>query len=178
MRIDMTSLEHSGSDTTRPKLARWIKWLLIASLAANLLVVGAIASAVWRGRSAHLFHMSGGANLAGYVGSLPHERRRDLLMRGQANRQDLVAMRGEVRAARRDMYTTLAAEPFDKQRYVDAQARLLELEVRQRTAMRPWLAEIAAAMSAEERRAFLKWRGRDRFGPQRGGDELADPPKQ
>ena len=174
----MTSLEQSGSDPTRPKLTRWIKWLLIASLAANLLVVGAVASAVWRGRSAHLFQMSGGANLAGYVGSLPHDRRRDLMARGQGSRQDLVAMRGEVRVARRDMYNTLAAEPFDKQRYIDAQARLLELEVRQRTAMRPWLAEMAAGMSTDERRAFLKWRVRDRFGQQRGGDDLADPPKQ
>jgi uncharacterized membrane protein len=140
MRIDMTSLEQSGSNTMRPELARWIKWLLIASLAVNVLVVGAVASAVWRGRSAHFFNMTGGAN--------------------------------------RDVNHTLTAEPFDKQRYIDAQARLLELEVRQRTVMRPWFAEMAAGMSAEERRAFLKWRGRDRFGQPRGGEDLADPPKQ
>ena len=176
----MATLDQSSLDVSRPKVARWLKWALVVSLALNLLVLGAVASMLWRGRpAAQIFAASGGGGLAGYVGSFPHERRRDLLAHGQPQRQHLMALRGEVRAARRDVFATLVAEPFDKQRYVASQARLLEIEVRQRTAMRPWLADIAAGMTLEERRAFLKWNWRDRPGQQqRGVDELAEPPKQ
>lgn len=175
----MATQDEAGVFTNGPMPSRRMKWLLIVSLALNLLVVGAVASLLWRGRPAvHILAASGGGNLASYVGSLPNERRRDLFARGQPQRQQMMALRSEVRAARRDMLAALAAEPFDKQRYIDAQARLLDVEVRQRTAMRPWLAEIAAGMSQEERRAFLTWRWRDRPGHQRSFDEFADPPKQ
>ena len=173
----MTSTPHvSSAQPTTPKLQGWVKWLLIGSLAANLMIVGAVASLFWRGPPAAVLNatLGGGANLAGYVGSLPNDRRREILSRAQPVRQEMMGLRRDIRIARRDMFAVLGAEPFDKQRFLDAQTRLMDVELRQRTVMRPWLAEMAAGMSSEERRTFLKWRGRQRPGQQGADDDLVD----
>ena len=156
-----------------------LKALLIVSLAANLLVAGLLAGAIWRGRPAAMLNATaggGGANLVGYVSSLPSERRRDLFAKGQSNRGELAPLRQGIREARRGMLEALTAEPFDKQRFNDAQARLLDAEIRQRTAMRSIIGDLAAGMTPEERRSFVRWRP----GPRgRGtGEDVLDTPKQ
>lgn len=151
---------------TRP----WVKYLLIASLALNLLVVGALASAAFRGR--HLM-AGGGGNLFGYVDRLPKERR-DILQRSAGElRPAIRQMREQVRAATKERSTALLAEPFDKQKYINAQSRQIEVETKLRLLMRDAVAEVAGTMSLEERRAFLHWRGRHLLG---GDGSDGEPP--
>jgi uncharacterized membrane protein len=144
---------------------RWVKWLLIASLAFNALIIGAAASAFWRGRTLAGVHvLSGSGNLLNYVGSLPHERRRQVFGRMQPLRAEIQALRRSIREARQELFQTLTAEPFDKQRYVEAQGHLSEAEMKLRSSVQPLYAEIAASLSPQERRAFLRWRGERRGG--------------
>ena len=176
----MASVETPGPDVRRT-IPIWMKALLVASLAVNLLVAGLVAGAFWRGRPAMMMNAAtnGGASLAGYVATLPNDRRRELWTKAQPSRDEIAGLRRDIRQARQDALKSLTAEPFDKQRYIDAQTRLLDAEVRQRTFQRKVSAELAASMSAEERKSFLHWRpaqGRGRGGPE-DADTGAEPKK-
>jgi uncharacterized membrane protein len=157
-------------DTSRGKfpLPRWAMLLLVASLAFNVMIVGLVAGAVWRaggigGLGAP--RNAGGSNM-GYVFSLPTERRDQLLSRAGSLRQQVMPMRREVRQAARARNEALLAEPFDRDRFLAAQAQLIEAEGRMRMVMSRMLADAAAGMTPEERRAFAHWRG---GGGRRGG---------
>jgi uncharacterized membrane protein len=148
---------------TRP----WVKYLLIASLALNLLMVGTLAGAALRARQA----LGGSGNVFGYIDRLPKERRDVLHSRAGELRPALRQMREQVRQAARDRTAAMLAEPFDKPRYIEAQSKYIEAETKLRLLMRDAVAEIAGTMSLEERRAFLHWRGARRMLGE-GGDEM------
>ena len=156
----MASVEPIGRTAGPRLLTGRLKALLIGSLALNLLVAGMVAGAFWRGSPAAILNATGagGANLVGYVATLPSERRRDLMSKGQGLRKDMMPLRHDIREARRIVLQTLVAEPFDSQRFNEAQARLLDAEVRQRTALRQVVGDLAAGMTPDERRSFLRWR--------------------
>jgi uncharacterized membrane protein len=164
------------SDTTtsdKPK-RRWTRYLLVGSLALNLLILGVIAGAAVRGPGPWMGQRMGGAgNIFGYVSSLPPERRNELTKRGAVMRGELRPLRQQAREANRARTDALLAEPFDRQRYIDAQTRQIEAETQIRLLMRNLVADTAGGMSLAERRAFLAWRGA------RGGDDAEDaPPKK
>jgi uncharacterized membrane protein len=142
---------------TRP----WAKYLLIASLALNLLVVGALASAAFRGR--HMSGGQGGTNIFGFMDQLAKERREALAVKARELRPQLRDLREQSRAAARERADALLAEPFDRQRYINAQTRQIETDGKLRVLMRDAVAEIAGTMTLEERQAFLRWRGQRRM---------------
>jgi uncharacterized membrane protein len=75
-------------------------------------------------------------------------------------------LRDTVRASSRERVAALSAEPFDRQAYITAQTRQIEADTKLRMMMRDAVAETAAKMTADERRAFLRWRGQRRItGP-------------
>lgn len=148
----------SAVDPVAPsrQMPRWAMIVLIVSLALNLLVLGLVAGAFWR---FHFWHRPGlSANVLGYVTTLPPERRKELWGRSRDARKEIRPLRKEVRDARDEVFTALGADPFDKERLVAAQARLLKADMQARGAAQKLFAEIAADMTPEERRAFLKWR--------------------
>lgn len=155
--------------------SRWLKLALILSLAVNVLVFGAIAGAWWRG-GAGPWGGRGAGNIVGYMASLPPDRRAELMQRSKGLREQSRALRQAARQAARDRADALLAEPFDKQRFMDAQTRQIEAEQRLRLAVRDVIAEAASNMTAAERRAFLNWRDR-RGGPPPDTDD-APPPKR
>ena len=165
----MTTASPSPVETAPPR-RRWMRWALIASLAINLLVVGAIVGSFVRGGGPFGGGRGAPANIIGYVTSLPTERRQELLKRSVALRSDMRALRQQVRAANRERLDAFTAEPFDRKRYIDAQTRQIEADSKIRLLTRDVAAETAAGMTLEERRAFLRWRG-----PQRGGPGADDP---
>ena len=163
-------------ETAAAPRRRWMRWALIASLALNLLVVGAVAGSFLRGGGA--WAPGGrGTNIIGYVMSLPADRRQDLMKRSSTIRAEMRALRQQVRAANRDRLAAFTAEPFDRQRYIDAQSRQIEADRQIRLLTRDVVADTAASMTSDERRAFLRWRGPPR-GP--GGDDgdLDGPPQK
>lgn len=151
---------------TRP----WVKYLLFASLALNLLVAGAFASAAFRARQV----VGGGAGVFGFIDHLPKERRDHLQGQVREARMEIRRLREQVRSAARDRAAALLAEPFDKQQYLDAQNRFIEADMKLRRLMRDAVAAIAGQMSQAERRKFVHWRGARRMI----GDGPEDAPKR
>lgn len=143
--------------------ARWLTTALFASLALNLIVIGATAGFVWR----HGLPESGDApylapNLLNYASTLPPERHKELLARTEEERRNVRPLRRELREVRDESLKLLVAEPFDKQRYQDVQARLLAADQKAREAVHKLYGEIAASLTPEERRGFLRWREKRR----------------
>lgn len=137
---------------------RWMATALFASLALNLVVVGATAGFLWRhsgqGPGAHRLP----PNLLSYTAMLPAERQKELSARVEAQRANVRPLRRQLRAARDEVANVLAAQPFDKQRLEVVQAQLLVADQKAREAVHRLYAEIAANMTPEERRGFAKYR--------------------
>ena len=88
--------------------------------------------------------------------------------------------RREVRAAREETIKALMAEPFDREKFMAAQARQAEAEHRARQAVQDLFAKIADGLTPEERHAFPRWREHRRPPGQNLLDEpdlqAGDPP--
>jgi uncharacterized membrane protein len=163
------------ADTETTQGRRWPRYLLLASLALNLLFVGMIGSAFWRGGWGH--DRGNPSNMIGYVMQMPAERRTQLMSLSKGLRAEARELRLQARQANADRLTLLRAETFDKVRYIEAQTRQIEAETKVRLLMRTVLADTAAIMTAEERRAFVRWRGpgrmrQDQADPEADGQQL------
>jgi uncharacterized membrane protein len=135
---------------------RWLLAALFASLALNLVVVGLVAGAMWRFRAPVWAPVT--PSLLGYASALPPERRKQLWEQTAGERAELRPLRREVHTARDETVQALAAEPFDRQLFLDAQARQSDAEQRARHAMQSLYIKIAEGLTPEERRAFPHWR--------------------
>lgn len=155
---------------------RWMVVTLVCSLALNLVVVGATASFLWRHRSepreARATHLP--PTLLGYTRTLPAERVKELDSRTEEERRNVGPFRRALREARDESLKALSAEPFDQQRYLAAQSRLLVADQRSREAVLKLYGEIAISLTPEERRGFLRWREERR----RQQNLLDEPEKQ
>lgn len=159
-----------GTDEVRG-LRRWMPWLLIASLAFNVLVIGAMASRAFlvRHGAAIVAPVGGGPNLIGFIGTLQAERRREIWTATAAERKALRPLRAAVREARVGVREALATEPFDGKKVEDAHQRLLQAEVALRTQSQRLIARIAGQLSPDERRRFAVHVTADPIrGPRRG----------
>lgn len=144
---------------TRPIASR-MGWALIVSLSLNALFIGGLASALLRHRGEHSGGNAGFGGLGAYVQTLPPARSQAISSRIADKRQENGPLRREVRQVREESLAALAAQPFEKDRFVTAQTRLIEAEHLLRLAQRDMLAEMAGALTPDERRAFIQWRGR------------------
>lgn len=146
-----------GSGQTGAKSKRWLKGVLVGSLALNVLFIGMAASAFWRFGGPSAFNQNVPGNLVAYVDTLPRGRERVLIPNGKDVRQTLLPLRRELREARRELLTTMAAEQFDRSAYERAQAKLFNAEFRLRGEQGTLLANVAANLTPEERRAYIRW---------------------
>jgi uncharacterized membrane protein len=150
----------ASTSRTTTGAPRWLVMALFASLAANLVVIGAAAGFVWRH---HAILQAAGAqmlspSLLSYASTLPPERHKELSARTEEQRQIVRPLRRQLREMREEAVNALAAESFDRERYQAVQARLLEADQKARVAVHQLYAEIAANMTPEERRGFAQWR--------------------
>lgn len=162
MRMPVTNSALPSSQ--RPRSYRIV---LLASLALNAVFIGGLMSAFLR-HDRTLFSARAGAgqqNLAAYVATLPAERRTTIFKAASDKRQALMQHRGVVRRARDEAQASLALEPFDREKYLSAQTRLVQAEYDQRLSQRDMFVDIAGAMLPEERRAYIRWRGPPRGLP-------------
>jgi uncharacterized membrane protein len=139
----------------------WAKYLLIGSLALNVLVFGAVASMALRGPGA--WHQEGQSNIFAFMSQLSPERRDELQRQAREMRGTIRELRETVRAASRERAATMLVDPFDRQRYINAHTRQIEADTKLRTVLRDAVADTAAKMTLEERRAFARWRGQRRM---------------
>lgn len=164
---------------------RWMVALLIASLALNLLVVGAVTGSFWAFRHGGFWAGGGFAgSLLGYVSTLPAERRREIWRQAGDERRALRAYRQAVREARNEAIRALGTEPFDRERFRAALRRVHEAETTARAGAEPLFTAIPTLMTPTERQGFLRWRDHTRMrrGPPEGRDGDSDdeprPPQQ
>ena len=166
----------------RRRAPRWMVALLVASLALNLLIVGAVAGSFWAFRHGGFWAGGGFAgSLLGYVSTLPAERRREIWGRVGEERRALRAHRQAVREARNEALRALGANPFDRERFRAAMRRVHEAETKARAEAEPLFTAIPALMTPAERQGFVRWRdqARMRRGPpeDREGDDEPRPPQ-
>lgn len=148
------------SETTTPAAgSRRMKYVLIGSLALNLLFVGAV---VGMGFKKH-HHGPGGPHysLMGLTRVLPEDRRKEVI---ELLKKEHAAMRPgmeELRKARHDAAKQLAAEPFDRAELERAIAVVAEKEQSLRASMLETFLTEAARLSADERKQLSeRWQKR------------------
>jgi uncharacterized membrane protein len=153
---------------------RWLVALLGVSLAVNLLIAGMVGGAIWR----HRTNPQQGINMIGYIASLPAERRQMIFGKAGGHRATLRPLRMEVRDARAAVMQTLAAEPFDREKFSAAQERLTEIQIKIRKAEQAFVNDLAVNLTPEERKMFVRWREMRRGpgGPGRWGGDDGDEP--
>jgi len=160
---------------------RWVKLALVASVALNLLILGTIGGSIWASRHGpQLAARGSGPHLLGFTRTLPDERRFEIWKVTRSDLRALRPMRKEVRRARARARAALVAEPFDQQKFADAQARVFEAEIALRREAQQLFVTIAAALTSQERAAFTKWQPlrRAERAHRRDRDGSADPPAQ
>lgn len=147
-------------------------WLLIVSLAFNLLILGGVAGAVLThggpgGRRGpfgpadplNLGHLIGGEQgLRGFGRTLPPDRRKALHVLIEQARQTIQPLRKVTQQARADALVILKAEPFDSQRLDKAMSDLIAAESALRRASASAFVGAMGQMTPDERARFQGWR--------------------
>jgi uncharacterized membrane protein len=163
------------AEMDKPAAGRGMALALFASIAVNLVLIGATGGFllrhggdVWGGPTVPLV-----PNLLTYTGTLPEERRRELWTQTEDARRTMQPLRRDLRAAREETLKVLTAPVFDKQAYAQSQTRLMATDRKAREAIYNLYGEIAAHLTPEERAGFVPWREKHR--PRR--NLLDDPQK-
>jgi uncharacterized membrane protein len=145
--------------------ARWVMPVLIGSLALNLVVIGAIGSLLWRSHSEAGGQLSRRVvpNIVGYAVTLPPERVSELERLTKDEWQMVRPLRRALMDARAEATKALTAEPFDREHFLAAQARLVAADKASRDAAFKLHTAISVNLTPEERRGFQRWRERQRL---------------
>jgi uncharacterized membrane protein len=139
--------------------SRWMRIALIASLALNLMILGALAGAAWRFRSPSVANLQfGPANIMSYLSDLPSERRAVIWSDTAELRRQLGPSRRATRVARRELNGVMRSDPFDQAGFLEAQTKLIEAERLQRIQAAKLFASVAGKLTPDERRNFMQWR--------------------
>lgn len=151
-----------------------MSWLLIVSLALNLLVLGAIAGAVishhrrgppWPLTEGKLFDqinfgktIGGQDGLRAFSQSLPPDRRAVLRPILDEARQTVKPLRDKAQVLREAAHSAFTAEPFDAAAAEKAAHDLFEGEAGTRKTIVTYFAKALSALTPEERAKFFAWR--------------------
>ncbi|MGI9388040.1 MAG: periplasmic heavy metal sensor [Methyloligellaceae bacterium] len=150
----------SASDpSTAPAKRRWVKPLLVVSLALNLLFVGLVAGAFWR-------HGFGGwsapkgkilaVSIEQLITELPSEKRKkaeDVLSR---LRSDLLPRARDRQQARKRAIEALTADPFNEEKFRDALANVRTIRNDSEKARHDIATELVRELSTDERKRLLE----------------------
>ena len=150
------------SETTPPASgSRRAKYVLIGSLALNLLFIGAVVGMGFKHHHGPGSHRGPHFSLFGLTRVLPDDRRKEVVDILKAQHDEMRPMRGELQKARYAAAESLAAEPFDRAAVENAIAVVAEKERALRQATLDTFLSQAARLSADERRQLSeRWRKR------------------
>ncbi|MEZ5923936.1 MAG: periplasmic heavy metal sensor [Hyphomicrobiaceae bacterium] len=138
-----------SSPESKPR-RRWTGWLLVASLAVNLFVLGSIGGWAWKhGPGGHWRgSRDGDERILWLVPEAKREAASNIVVRYRQARE---ARKGEIEAARKAVTAALLAEPFARPALEQALKELGSAELDRR--LQPEMfGEIASILSIEERR--------------------------
>jgi uncharacterized membrane protein len=165
------------TDMSSTRATRWLMPVLIGSLALNLIVIGAVGSLLWRGSESNgTLGRRVVPNVVGYAVTLPPDRVKELEELTKEEWQRVRPLRRALLEARDASNKALTAEPFDRERYFAAQARLVEADKASREAAFKLHSAIAVHLTPEERRGFLSWRERQRWKSRNPLDDVPEKP--
>jgi uncharacterized membrane protein len=172
-----------SSPGSAPPMAGRMKWLLIGSLAINLLVAGAAIGMFAKhrrmppGSDFNVIRLvANDHGVQKFFRTLGSDREAAFRSILDDRRQSLVPLRVAARAARRDAAASLAAEPFDPARFKSAMEGLQAAEAAANQSAVSLLTAALEKMTPEERARFTTWRLRfERWKP--GGGPMPPEPK-
>lgn len=149
------------SETTTPRTgSRRMKYVLIGSLALNLLFIGAV---VGMGFKKHHHGSDAGPHfsLMGLTRVLPDERRKEVIEGLKKQHDQMRPAMEELRMARHDAAERLAAEPFDRAGLERALATVAEKEQSLRASTLETFLNEAERLNVDERKKLSdRWRKR------------------
>ena len=139
------------------KPRRWLRWVLVASLALNVLFVGFAASRAyhfggkyWRSKSPVVHVVREGRK---FVKDLPRERRRELGKMIKARRDDFKLDEAEVKAMVKAFAEAISETPYNAERTEEALIKVQDqaelLITRGRAVTMDIIAELTAAERAQ-----------------------------
>lgn len=135
---------------------RGLRIALIASLALNVLIVGAVAGMLVFGRH-HGWKHHGYRGLMGFARTLPAERGDEIREKLKSERAALAPLRKAEREARVEARSILMTEPFDLDRFKAALKRAAEADASEKKARMAVFAQMVATLTPEERQQLHKW---------------------
>ena len=143
---------------------RRLRWALIASLALNALIIGAVGGAMLFARHGHGWggHHSKSFGLYRFARKLPEDRRDMIRGAIKDGREKLKPLRREVRSARTAAHKTLIEEPFDEAKLNAALDAVIAADADYRRARMAIFAETTSKLTDKERQALYKWLERHR----------------
>ncbi len=146
---------------------RRLRVALIASLALNALIIGAVGGALLFGRHGHGWgwHPHKAFGLYGFARTLPQDRREVIRNTIKDGRAKLKPLREEVWSARTAARKTLTEEPFDEAKLNAALDAVIAADADYQRAKMAIFADTAAKLTDEERKDLYEWleRHRKRF---------------
>jgi uncharacterized membrane protein len=155
-----------------------LKYGLIASLALNLAIIGALAGNML-GHGRHPPPRSGHGEDFGMMGLtrvLPEDRRKEMRKMLRADRENLRPLMDEVRSARRAAADKLAAEPFERAALEAAIATVAEKERALRQSAVSAFIGHAETLKPEERVKLADWWRKKSEPPRRKKKDDKDEP--
>ncbi len=149
----MTSDNAAG----RPPAGRTLRLALMASLALNVLIVGAVAGTLLWPHHHHHWRGQAYKGFAGFARTLPSEREEAIRQDIERNRAALAPLRKAERETRDAARKLLLADPFDVEKFKAALALAAEADAKEKSTKFSLFAEMAATLTPEERRQLYTW---------------------
>lgn len=166
----MTDASRPGAEQ-HSAASRRLKYALIASLALNLLIVGAVAGTMYGfGKHKPRFAHPRGEDfgLMGFTRVLPEERRKEIRKQMREDRVKLRPLVEDIRTARREAADKLAAEPFDRAALESAITTVSDKErMLRQEAVGVFLGHVDRLSGDERRMLADAWRKRSQPHPER-----------
>ena len=134
---------------------RKLRYALMASLALNVLVIGAVAGTL-------CFKRPGpggpkGSGLLGFAHTLPRERSDMIRQKFADSRSQMETLRQAIGNARAGVRTTLTAEPFDRAKLNAALDGVVQAENNEHRAKVTMFGETVGQLTPEERKQLHDW---------------------
>jgi uncharacterized membrane protein len=137
---------------------RTLRWVLIGSLALNVLIVGAVLSAVcFGGPPRHGPGGPRGALLLGFADALPSERAEVVRQSVATELPNLEAARRSMRDARATVRAMLSAEPYDQGKLEAALEGIVQGETNEARARTKLFGDTVRKLTPAERVELREW---------------------
>ena len=152
------------SDATQPSRfsPRTLRWALIASLALNVLIIGAVAGSLCFGRDGPHGKGMKGTALFHFARTLPRERSDFIRQKVAEAQPGLEAARKGIRDARAAVRDVLSGEGFDQAKLNAALDGLVQAQTNEARARTTLFGDTVGQLTPEERRALYDWLNKNR----------------